>query len=129
MQDISIEVRNLYRAIGELAYVLAKIDKSLSQVERLVFQEAIKEELGKDSWLAKDRFEMLENQGIKADLEQTYNRVLFAIRQNRLGLNEDLIEKFIAVLEKVGGVSGITDEEIAIIERFREDVTKIWQQK
>jgi hypothetical protein len=125
MEDLSLEVRNLYRAIGELAYVLAKSDNYLSRVERIVFQEAIKEELGKESWLAKDRFDMLDNQQVKSSLEQTYHRVLFIFRQNKYGLTEDLIEKFIAVLEKVGGVSGITDEEIAFIERFREDVQKI----
>lgn len=128
MKDLSLEIKNLYRAIGELAYVLAKSDNYLSRVEKIVFQEAIKEELGKESWLAKDRFDMLDNQQVKASLEQTYHRVMYIIRQNKNGLNEELIEKFIAVLEKVGGVSGITDEEIAFIERFREDVYKIWKE-
>lgn len=125
----SLEESNLHRAIGELAYVMAQTDRHISTVERVVFEEAIKEELGKNSWLAKDRFDWLERQQAEANLEATYNRVLFTIKRNKSSLNEDLIERFIAVLEKVGGVAGITDEEIALIERFREDVTKICKNK
>ena len=123
--DVSLTTRNLYRAIGELAFVITRADSITSKVEKVVFKEAIKEDLGKDSWLAEDRFNWLDLQGEKIDPEATYNRVIFMIRQNKQGLDDDLIEKFISVLEKVGGVSGISDEEIALIERFREDVTKI----
>jgi hypothetical protein len=128
MDNLSIELRNLYRAIGELSYVLARNDGSITTLEKTVFEEAIKEELGKESWVAKDRFDSLINQGLKADVLKTYNHVLYIIRQNKYVLNDDLIERFIAVLEKVAGVSGITDEEIQMIEKFREDIFKIYQE-
>lgn len=123
--EISIEIRNLYRAIGELAYLLTRVDALTTKTEKIVFEEAIKEELGKESWLAKDRFERLDTQGAQIDLLATYNRAMFSMQQNKHGLNEELIEKFIAVLEKVGGVSGITDMEIDWIEKFREDIHKM----
>lgn len=123
--EISIETRNLYRALGELAYLLTRADTLTSKTEKIVFAEAIKEELGKENFLAKDRFDRLDAQGAELDLEATYNRVMFAIKQNKRGLSDELIERFIAVLEKVGGVSGITDIEIDWIEKFREDVNNI----
>ncbi|MDX2305377.1 MAG: hypothetical protein NW226_21380 [Microscillaceae bacterium] len=126
--ELSLTIRNLYRAIGELAFVMTRSDKVTSKIEKIVFKEAIKEDLGKESWLAEDRFNWLDLQGEKIDVEATYNRVIFMIRQNKQGLSEELIEKFISVLEKVAGVKGITDDEIALIERFREDVTKIHQE-
>jgi hypothetical protein len=127
MSEISIEERNLYRALGELSYIIATTDGRLSNVEKVVFEEALKEELGLNGWLAKDRFNMLLEQNASTEFEATYQRVLFAFRQNKSVLTEVLIEKFIAVLEKVAGVSGITDEEIDTIERFRGDVLKICQ--
>jgi hypothetical protein len=125
MEAISIELRDLYRAIGELSYVLARNDGSLTTLERAVFAEAVKEELGKEAWLAQDRFDALVNKGLEADVQQTYNHVLYLFRQHQHILNEDLIERLIAVLEKVAGVAGITEEEIALIEKFREDVLKL----
>ncbi len=125
MNEFVIEKRNLFRAIGELSYVIAKSDGNISKIEKLVFEEALKEELGTEGWLAKDRFDMLASQGMKAGLQETYLRVLFMFKQNKIGLNNELIEKFINILEKVAGVSGITDEEIEIIEKFKTDVSII----
>ncbi|TAE74157.1 MAG: hypothetical protein EAZ85_05220 [Bacteroidetes bacterium] len=125
MNEFVIEKRNLYRAIGELSYVIAQSDGRISKVEKLVFEEALKEELDNDGWLAKDRFDMLASQGMKASIQETYHRVLFMFKQNKIALNAELTEKFINILEKVAGVSGITDEEIAIIEKFKTDVSSI----
>lgn len=125
MNEFVIEKNNLYRAIGELSYVIAKSDGNISKIEKLVFEEALKEELGNDGWLAKDRFDMLAAQGMKAGIQETYHRVLFMLKQNKIGLDANLVEKFINILEKVAGVAGITDEEIAIIERFKSDVNAI----
>ena len=127
-KQISIEVRNLYRALGELAYAFAMADKKLSNIERIVFQEAVKEELGKDSWLAKDRFDMIEQEGGRQTYDEIYHRVLYQIKQNHRALSDGLIERFILVLEKVAGVSGITDEEITRIENFKEDIYRIYSQ-
>jgi len=126
-KEVSIELRSLYRAIGEFAYAIASQDSRITSLEKLVFQEATKEELGKDAWVAQDRFEALVNQYSQTtlSLEQTYNNVLFNIKQNKHALTSDLLEHFIALLEKVAGVSGITDSEIGWIERFREDTTPL----
>jgi hypothetical protein len=123
--NFSLEKHNLIRAIGELSYVIAKSDGNISRIEKLVFEEALKEELGSEAWLAKDRFDLLAEQGMKASIEETYHRVLFMFKQNKIALDVDITEKFINILEKVAGVSGITDEEIALIERFRADIAKI----
>ena len=128
MQDLTIEERDIYRAIGELAYVIATVDNVLSKGEKIVFTEAVKEDLGEHSWLALDRFEQLENEQIDRNLDATYNRVMFVIRKNRDVLTQDHLEKFISVLEKVAGVSGVSEEELAVINQFQVDVKRIYKQ-
>lgn len=120
-----IEESNLYRAVGELAYVLAKADGKVSRTETIVFQEAIKEDLGKNSWLAQESFDKLLDEDVQANVEAAYNRVLFTVRRSKNEMTEEMLEKFISVLEKVAGVSGITEDEINAIEKFREDVMNI----
>lgn len=123
--ELSIAFKDLYRAIGELAYVIARTDNQTNNLERKVFQEAIKEELGKDSWVASDRFDNLYDQSVKIDPEKTYHHAIYLMKIHQEILTEELIEKFINVLEKVGGVSGISDEERILIERFIDDSSKI----
>ncbi len=129
MKNISLETRNLYRALGELAYVIARADDRTTKMERIVFQEAVKEDLGKESWLAQDRFDWLDKQGDKVNVNEAYHRVMYTFRLNQTAITENLIEKFISVLDKVGGVFGITDQELDLIERFREDATKLYREK
>lgn len=123
--ELSIALKDLYRAIGELAYVIARTDNQTNNLERKVFQEAIKEELGKENWVAGDRFDMLYQQSAKIDAEKTYNHAIYLMKIHQAILSEDLIDKFINVLEKVGGVSGISDDERILIERFIDDSSKI----
>jgi hypothetical protein len=126
MSIISVELRSLYRAIGELAYALATQDARVTSLEKLVFREAAKEELGKDAWVAEDSFNNMVNlpQTQHLTIEQTYNKTLFTIKQHQTVFSEDLCERFVSLLEKVGGVSGITEVEQLWIERFREDAYK-----
>ncbi len=123
--NISLEKNNLYRAIGELAYVIARSDSLLTQLERTVFREAVKEELRGEGWAAIDRFEYLDQNEQKPTLEQSYNRAIYTFKQNKQALSAELAEKFVSLLEKVGGVSGITDREIIVIEQFQVDMAKI----
>ncbi|HAS40356.1 MAG TPA: hypothetical protein DCS93_07745 [Microscillaceae bacterium] len=128
MQELTLEERDLYRAIGDLAYVIATVDGVLSNSEKIVFQEAIKEDLGENSWLALDRFEQLENEYIDRDLEVTYNRVMFIIRKNQQALTQEHIDTFISILEKVAGVYGISEEEMSVITQFKVDVKRVYKQ-
>ncbi len=123
---VSLEENNLYRAIGELAYFIARSDGVLRPIERLVFREAVKEDLGLYDWLAQDKFDALDNQGVQSTLEETYKRVMFIIRKNKNALTLKIIERFVKVLEKVGGVSGITQIEIDLIEQFKNDALEIF---
>lgn len=128
MQELTLEERDLYRAIGDLAYVIATVDGVLSNSEKIVFKEAIKEDLQENSWLALGRFEQLENEYIDHDLDATYNRVMFIIRKHQHCLTQDHIEKFISVLEKVAGVSGVSEEEMSVITQFTVDVKRAYKQ-
>ena len=123
--DISVELRSLYRAIGELSYVLASEDARITSLEKLVFFEAAKEELGKDAWVAQDSFNALINQPLTAKLsvEQAYNHVLYIIKQNRYALTNDLVE-----VDRCGKVFERLPNEAARV-RFRRFRAKVWRSR
>ncbi len=126
-QDISLEERNLYRAVGELAFVIAKADNILRDSERKAFHDAIEESFGKNSWIAEDRFQWIERTPT-TDVESTYHHVLYLIRQNKIALNDALVEKFIDVICKVAEVANIHERQKEYIDRFNQDLRKIYQE-
>ena len=121
---LSTQERNLFQAVAELAFAIAKADEEITQDEIDAYQEAILETMGKAEWLAKEHFDQLINNQ-QAELETAYQDALRRIEQNKDALDRVLIRKFLYVLEKVAKVRGISQEEKEIINRFEEDVIKI----
>jgi uncharacterized tellurite resistance protein B-like protein len=112
----------LIQALAELAYSISMADGELQPSERKAFEEIIISELGKDSWSAKNRFAILQER-ITPNVEQSYKFALFAIRTNKKDFSESLRSKFINVIQKVADASdGLSDEEKALIDRFKEDI-------
>ncbi len=127
-KDISLEERNLYRAVGELSFVIAKADNVLRESERQAFHQVILEEFGENSWIAEDRFHLIEKTPT-SDAESTYNHVLFMIRQNKSRLTQELVEVFIRVITRVAEVANIHENQMNYINRFEDDLRKIFAQK
>ena len=123
-KELSLGERNLYRAVGELAFVIAKADNIMREEERRAFHKVIVEDFGENSWIALDRFQFIENIPT-SDVESTYNHVIFLIKQNKQALTEDLVIKFIHVIEKVAEVAGIHENQYKYIDRFKADLQKI----
>lgn len=123
-EELSLEERNLYRAVGELAFVIAKADNILRDSEVKAFKDAITEVFGKDYWIIEDRFRYIISTPA-SDVESTYNHVLFMIRQNKAALNEILVEKFSNVLYKVAEVANIHDKQKEYLDRFKADLLHI----
>lgn len=126
--QITLAEHNLYRAIAELAYVIGKADKILHMDEREAFHKAVQEELGEYGWLAESRFSVLQDEVIP-EIEMAYNNVIFLIKQNRQALTPKFIEKFVNVIMRVAEVRGIVEEEQIIIDRFRADIAKIFEEQ
>jgi hypothetical protein len=123
--ELTLAQHNLFRAVAELSYVIAQADNQFMAEEVQAFKKAIHDELGKYSWLAENRFDILQDIG---DLDSAYRSVLFFIKQNRQGLTPELIDKFIRILTRVAEVAGIVDEERELLQRFEHDIRIIYQQ-
>ena len=70
-----IEQIEIYRAIGELAYVMAKADDGLHIEEKKAFFDIIEQELKYDAWSAESRFELLD-ETLHPTLEHAYNEAI-----------------------------------------------------
>lgn len=125
-QELTLEERNLYRAVGELAFVIAKADSILRDGEIKAFKEAITKVFGKDYWIVEDRFKYIL-QTPASDVESTYNHVIFMIRQNKSALTDALVEKFTNVIHKVAEVANIHEKQKEYLDRFKKDLTHLNQ--
>jgi len=77
---MEIEKREIYRAIAEMAYVIAKADKGLSAEERMAFNQIVEEELQLNSWIAQSRFELLD-EVTQPTIDVAYNEALHDLKQ------------------------------------------------
>lgn len=124
MNTISLQESNLYRAIAELSYAIAKADQELDKKEEDVFMDIIDQELGKNDWVAEVRFEVIFN-SLKPSTEEAYQHAMLLIEQNKSGLTREVVNKFKRILKGVAEVSGITEEEQDVIEKFDIDIEKL----
>jgi uncharacterized tellurite resistance protein B-like protein len=119
---MQIEKRELFRAIAEMAYVIAKADHGLSAEERIAFKKIVEEELEFESWAAQSRFELLD-EVIEPTVEKAYNEAIHDFRKYKNHLSEDLKRKAIIVMQKVAeSCSGFSEKEAQILNRFKQDI-------
>ncbi len=119
---MDVERREIYRAIGELAYVVARSDKGLSSEERLAFYKIAEEELDYEAWAAESRFEILD-EVIQPSIGEAYNDALHELRKYKDSFTDDLKEKALRVLQKVAACChGLSANEAFVIDRFRKDL-------
>ena len=122
---MEIEKREIYRAIAEMAYVIAKADKGLSADERMAFNNIVAEELQLNSWIAQSRFELLD-EITQPSIDQAYNEALHDLKKYRDHLNEDLKARIIRVVTRVAeSCSGYSEKERLIIDRLKSDLKNI----
>jgi tellurite resistance protein len=120
---MNIEKIEIYRAIAEMAYVVAKSDKGLSADEKTVFNEIAEQELELSSWIAKSRFELLD-EVTQPSIDIAYNEALHDLKKYREHLTEELKEKAIRVMKRVAeSCGGYNEKERLIIDRFSNDLT------
>lgn len=119
---MDIEKREIYRAIAEMAYVIAKADKGLSAEERMAFYKIIEEDLDYESWAAQSRFELLD-EIIQPSIEKAYNDAIHELRKYREHFTDELRDKALLVLQKIAAsFNGLSQNEAFIIDRFKKDL-------
>jgi hypothetical protein len=122
---MDIEKREIYRAIAELAYVVAKADKGLSAEERIAFYKIAAEDLDYDSWAAQSRFELLDDV-THPSIEKAYNDAIHELKKYKDHFTSELKEKALLVLQKVAAsCNGLSANEAFIIDRFKKDLQQL----
>ncbi|MBL7856272.1 MAG: TerB family tellurite resistance protein [Cyclobacteriaceae bacterium] len=120
-----IEKREIFRAIAEMAYVIAKADKGLSSEERMAFHKIVEEELDYESWAAQSRFELLD-EVTQPSIDKAYNEAMHDFRKYKDHLTDELKRKIITVMQKVAeACSGLSDQEALIIDRVKKDLQQL----
>lgn len=124
-RDMNIERREIYRAIGELAYVVAKSDRGLTSAEKEAFYQIAKEELEYDSWAAQSRFDLLD-EVTKPSIEHAYNEAMHELRKYSDHLTTELKEKALVVLQRLAACcGGLSANETFVLTRFRKDLQSL----
>jgi uncharacterized tellurite resistance protein B-like protein len=117
---MEIEKREIYRAIAEMAYVIAKADRGLSADEKFAFTKIVEEELALNSWIAQSRFELLD--------EVTQPSIDLALKKYKEHLTPELVAIALKVMNRVAeSCSGFSAKEKLIIDRFKNDLDQIME--
>lgn len=120
--NTDIERREIYRAIGELAYVVAKADHGLSLAEKEAFYKIVTEELEFDSWAAQSRFDLLD-EVTQPPIDKAYNDALHELRKYSSVMTTELKDKAMLVLQRVAAsCEGLSSNEAFVLDRVRKDL-------
>ena len=119
------EKRELHRAIGELAYVIAKAQQGVKIEEKKAFIDIIKKELDYEAWAAESRFELLD-EVVHPTIDQAYNEAIHEFKKYKDFLDDDLKAKAIRVLKQVADAfHGTSETQQLIMDRFRNDLDNL----
>lgn len=122
---MDIDKREIYRAIAELAYVIAKAEKGLNAEERIAFFNIVEEELDYEGWAAQSRFEVLD-EITHPTMEHAYNEAMFEFKTHKQKLTPELKAKTVKVLERIANAFGGTgDKESFVIGRIKHDLRQL----
>jgi len=116
---------NLYYAIGELAYAVARADGQVQEAERRKFHDIVTGELGKKDGsvdVSEIIFKLMDKRG-STDSATTYDWAMNEIVTNSHYLSPAMKQKFIRVIERIAeAYPPVTPDEERIINRFKTDI-------
>ena len=116
---------DIYRAVAELSYAIAKADGGMQSVEKEEFYRIMQEDLYPNGGLAESRFEILEEMG-NLTVEQAYRTVIMTIKRNKKEFTPEMKAVFLNVMEKIANAyNGIEQSELILIERFVADLDRL----
>jgi len=120
-------VQNLYFALGELAYAVAKADGQIQKEEKQLLHDIVTKEVNADN-IDFDYSEIIFNIMGKdnADAETSYNWALQEMKLNSHYFKPELRNKFWDVLLKVAeAFPPVTPHEQKFLDRFKKDLKTI----
>ena len=113
---------DIYRALAELGYAIAKADGGMQSAEKDEFYRIMQEEIYPNGLLAESRFEILESRG-HLTVDQAYKQVINTIKLNKKAFTPEMREQFLNVMHRVADAyNGIEVSESELIERFIKDI-------
>jgi uncharacterized tellurite resistance protein B-like protein len=117
-------VENLYYAIGELAYAIARADGEVQKEERRKFQDIVEAEMRCENYnfdISSIIFQIMVKD--HESTETTYNWAMNQVRLNSHYLSPELKTTFLKVMEKVAkAYPPVTIEERNLIDKFKSDI-------
>lgn len=115
----------LIEALAAMAYSIAKADGDIQNSEKRRFKNIIRQEFKEDSWVAEQRFELLDS-AITPSLESAYQTALKEIKTYNDLFDQEMSSQFLRVIEKIADAFGGTDEEEEqLIEKMKVDFANL----
>ena len=120
-------LQNLYYALAELAYAIAKADGQIQFEEKKIIHDIVITELKRNNFYFENlelvvRFIQIDDMPI----ETIYTEALDVIKNNSFYLDKSLKEKFIDVIQQIAiAFPPVTESEKSIIDRFKRDINRI----
>ncbi|HSZ24695.1 MAG TPA: TerB family tellurite resistance protein [Cytophagaceae bacterium] len=121
-------LQNIHVALGSLAYAIAKADGVIQAEEKAVIRDLAQKEFelsdSDNEWIS-SMFNKLEKDNIS--LEDAYNYAIDTLKANQYDFDftDTVKSKCLRFMEKVSeSFDGISGDERAIIDRFKEDMNK-----
>ena len=115
---------NLYYAIGELAYAVARADGEIQPAELDRLRSIVKEQVKRHKSgyeIAEIIFQVMQKEA--AAPADAYNRAMKDVRLNSHYLSPELKEIFVAIMEEVAAAfPPVTGSEKSLIEKFRSEI-------
>lgn len=119
---------NIYKAMGSLAYAIAKADGEIQEEEKQTIQKLAQQEFElsdvDNEWIS-NMFLKLEKEQI--DLEDAYQFAIDTLEASRFGFEFDEVmkKKCLRFMERTAeAFSGTSLDERIIINRFKKDLLK-----
>jgi uncharacterized tellurite resistance protein B-like protein len=120
--------QNIHKAMGSLAYAIAKADGQIQEQEKEIIRKLAQKEFeisdSDNEWI-ENMFVSLEEK--KISLEDAYNYALDVLEANRFDFDFDQLmkEKCVRFIERIAEeFDGISTDEQLVIKRFKKDINK-----
>lgn len=115
---------NLYYAIGQMAFTIARADGEVQKAERQKFCEIVTAELGRQHYgfdIASIIFQVMDKERCSA--KDSYDWAMKQVKINSHYLSPELKATFINVMEKIAeAYPPVTIEEALLIDKFKADI-------
>jgi uncharacterized tellurite resistance protein B-like protein len=120
-------IENLYYALGQLAYAIARADGNIQPEEKLALQAILAEETrdhGVDFDNAEIVFNLMERD--ETDALKSYEWAMNELKRNSHYFIPAIRDKFVQALERIArAYPPLVPEEKRLLERFKKEVREV----